>query len=212
MKKTLFVIAALVVLSLKFSHASTSYSVKNYMAPCSGANCDNVLNLGGTWKIRNVAVTSSAPEINAQTENVFSSASTVTLGTPDTLNHTQIATVQIKNADGDNVAAVQHVRLFVSDNSNGSGLTAQSIGNGGLLGGGSGDPSGGFTLVTGAEITNGPAPTLPGFPNGEFLTDANGTLTVRFDNTGGSGTVTGYVVVVLPTRRLLVSAALNVNF
>lgn len=44
--------------------AAATYTVKNYMTPCTGFNCDNVAVFGGTVKIGTTTLTATAAELN----------------------------------------------------------------------------------------------------------------------------------------------------
>lgn len=155
------------------------------------------------WKINGTPVTATAAnlnavptatgtglEIDAMTKNVYSSASTITLGAGGAV--TQAAAIQLKDADGNAIAAVQKIRVYVSDDA--AGATPATSGCNGAV-----TVSVGATLKVQTEKLDW-----------DLVTDANGAVTLTFDNTGGGGAYTKYVVVVLPNGKVLVSAALNV--
>ena len=155
------------------------------------------------WKINGTSVTATAAnlnavptatgtglEIDAMTKNVYSSASTITLGAGGAV--TQAAAIQLKDADGNAIAAVQKIRVYVSDDA--AGATPATSGCNGAV-----TVSVGATLKVQTEKLDW-----------DLVTDANGAVTLTFDNTGGGGAYTKYVVVVLPNGKVLVSAALNV--
>lgn len=62
MKRTLAILALLVltVTTLVFAQGAT---VKNYFSTCSGARCDNVLNIGGTLEYENRGTVTQATSI-----------------------------------------------------------------------------------------------------------------------------------------------------
>lgn len=72
--------SALVAALLVGGGAYAQSTVKNYFSPCGGVNCDNILNLTGTWKIGTTAVTSTAAEINALASAGVSAAEAAVLG------------------------------------------------------------------------------------------------------------------------------------
>lgn len=57
-------VLALTVPFMSTAAAQTAQTVKNYFSKCNGYNCDNVLNVTGTWKIGTTAVTGTAAEMN----------------------------------------------------------------------------------------------------------------------------------------------------
>lgn len=134
--------------------------------------------------------TGTGTEIDAMTKNVYSSASTITLGAGGAV--TQAAAIQLKDADGNAIAAVQKIRVYVSDDA--AGATPATSGCNGAV-----------TVSVGATLKVQTAKL-----DWDLVTDANGAVTLTFDNTGGGGNYTKYVVVVLPNGKVLVSAALNV--
>jgi hypothetical protein len=143
------------------------------------------------WKIGGTSVTATAAnlnavptatgtglEIDAMTKNVYSSASTITLGAGGAT--TQAAAIQLKDADGNAIAAVQKIRVYVSDDA--AGATPATSGCNGAV-----------TVSVGATLKVQTAKL-----DWDLVTDANGAVTLTFDNTGGGGAYTKYVVVVLP--------------
>ncbi len=134
--------------------------------------------------------TGTGLEIDEMTKNVASSASTITLGAGGA--PTQAAAIQLKDADANGVGAGQMIEVYVSDDS--VGLTPASA-----------TVNGAVTVSVGATLKVDTAKL-----HWRLVTDATGAVTLTFDNTGGGGAYTKYVVLVLPNRKLKVSAALNV--
>jgi hypothetical protein len=134
--------------------------------------------------------TGTGLEIDAQTKDIASSASTITLAAGGGV--TQAAAVQLKDADGNNVAAVQHLRAYMATDAAGATPSAAGADVSVVV-------SGGATLkVQTAKL------------DWDVLTSAAGAVVFTFDNTGGGGAYADRLVVVLPNGKVLVSAALNV--
>lgn len=137
-----------------------------------------------------VATTFSAAEANAATTDVASSSSTITLGVA--AGTVQTATIQLKDANGTNIAAVHRIVVYMATDA--AGATPSVAGANGAV-----------TATTGVVLKAHTAKL-----HFEIVTDANGVAVISFDNAGGAGAYTNRVVLVLPTGKVVVSAALAV--
>jgi len=135
------------------------------------------------------SLTATAAELNVAA-NAASSSSTITLGAGG--GTTQTATFQMKDADGNAIAAVHHIRVYMATDA--AGATPSAAGCNGAA-----------TVSVGAEVKIHTAKLV-----WDLVTDANGSVVITFNNAGGGGAYTDRVVLVLPNGQVVVSAALNV--
>jgi hypothetical protein len=132
--------------------------------------------------------TGTGLEIDANTKDINSSAMTLVIaggGTP-----VNTVTMTCKDADGNAVAAIQRLRVYVSDDS--AGLTMASAAANGAV-----------SFTTGSLMKEITAKLL-----WDVITDVNGVAVLSVDGTGGGG-YAKYVNVVLPNGKIKSSAVLN---
>lgn len=133
--------------------------------------------------------TGTGAEIDAQTKDVMSSASTWVLSASLA---TQTATFQAKDADGNNIAAVQRVRIYLATLATGSVLAAAA-----------------FAAVAPTTGTILKAHTAK--LDWDFLTDSNGVLVLSINNTGGSDHYAVFAIAILPNGKIKASLVTDVR-
>lgn len=167
-----------------------------------GANkCVDVKQAGGL-KIAGTAVTATAANLNAvptatgtgleideMTKNVMSSASTAVLSASGAV---QTCTITAKDADGNTIAAVQRVRVYLATTAGGVTLAAAANGT--------------VAPTTGTILKNHTAKL-----DWDLLTDVNGVIVLSIDNTGGTDHYAVYVIVVLPNGKIKASLVTDVR-
>ncbi len=104
----------------------------------------------------------------------------------------QDITITLLDADGDALAAVRRIEVYVCDDA--AGATPSSAA-----------AAGNVTVQTGALLKAVTAKLQL-----EVLTDATGVAVIRFDNGGGGGAYTKHLAVILPSGAVVVSAAMNI--
>lgn len=105
---------------------------------------------------------------------------------------TQTATITLKDADGNALTGVRTIVVFMATDAAG------------------GAPSTAGAQVSATATTGAVLKAHTAKLHWTIVTDANGVAVLTFDNTGGGGAYTDRVVLVLPTGKHVVSAALNV--
>lgn len=136
------------------------------------------------------AVDATALELN-ETPKLPSSASTITPGSGGAA--TQTAAIQLKDADGNNLAGVRQVDVYMATDAAGAAPSVAGA-------------NAGVTATVGAVLK-----AITAALHLALVTDVNGAATLSFDNTGGGGAYTDRVVLVLPAGQgVVVSDALNV--
>ncbi len=133
--------------------------------------------------------TGTGLEIDAMTKNVLSSASTAALSASAAI---QTCTITAKDADGNTIAAVQRVRVYLATTA--AGVTLAAAANGAVA------------PTTGTVLKEHTAKL-----DWDLLTDANGVIVLRINNTGGADHYAVYVIVVLPNGKLKASLVTDVR-
>lgn len=133
--------------------------------------------------------TGTGTEIDEMTKNVMSSASTATLSASSAV---QTCTITLKDADGNAIAAVQRVRVYLATTAGGVTLAAAANGT--------------VAPTTGTVLTIHTAKL-----DWDLLTDVNGVIVLSIDNTGGADHYAVYVVVVLPNGKIKASLVTDVR-
>lgn len=126
----------------------------------------------------------------ADRNGVVSDQSTITLGAA--AGTAQVATIQAKDELGANVAAVQRLEVYLCTDA--VGATPSSAGANGTV-----------SVTTGALLKAHTAKL-----HFEVMTNASGAAAITFDNAAGGAAYTDRVAVVLPSGKVVVSAALAV--
>ncbi len=203
MLKRFTAISLIVGFAFAFTAAAApqTYSVLNYFAQ-TVAGGDNVLNIGGTWKIGGTAVTATAANLNAiptatgsgavidaMTKN-YCTSPTIALSASTA---TQTATITCKDADGATIAAVQALTVYIADDV--TGATVSTVGANGTV-----------TFTTGSIVKSDTAKLVF-----RVVTDVNGVAVLSIGNTGGTDHYAHYVVVQKPGGKITVSAVTDVR-
>jgi len=142
------------------------------------------------WYCAPLAVCTPTVNETNESANVLSSASTITLGAPS--GTTQTATIQAKDSDGNNIAAVQRLEVYMCTDSAGATPSGTGVNTS-------------VTATTGTVLKAHTAKL-----HLEVITDANGVAVLSFNNASGGGSYTDRVALVLPNGKLVVSNALAV--
>lgn len=133
-------------------------------------------------------LTASVTELNA-TANLAVGATISLDAEGTTAANTIRASVQLEDADGNNISGIRVVDFYISDDSGGDGLCTTAPNN---------------NIAAGAEGT-----LLEEFTtdkSGRFYSNATGAFDLDISDTG---TPTFYLVVVLPNGAIVVSAAIT---
>ncbi|MCX6227345.1 MAG: hypothetical protein NTV01_21840 [Bacteroidia bacterium] len=157
---------------------------------------------GATFKLAGTTVTATAANLNAiptatgtgamidaMTKNVYSSATTLTV--TDSSSTTSIVTITLKDASGDAVSGIQLIRVYLADDA--SGNTPCTV-----------DASGTVTFTTGNILK-----TITSKRDWDVVTNTSGVAVLSVSNAGAVGSYGRYVVLVLPNRKIKVSAIVN---
>jgi hypothetical protein len=141
-----------------------------------------------------VSVTGTFPALTISATGVaagFSNLSTITLGAAG--SNTQLATIQLKDSTGANLAQVQKIEVYMATDAAGAVPSASGV-------------SQAVTVTTGASLFVAVSKLYF-----NLVTTAAGVVALNFDNTGGSGPYTDRLVLVLPANQVVVSAQLFVQ-
>lgn len=123
--------------------------------------------------------------------NFPSIKSTITLGTPT--GKTQTATIQLTDAEGNNLAGIRYVEVYMCTDTAGATPSAAGVFNT-------------VTVSTGSLLN-----TITAKLKFELLTNATGQIVLTFDNTGGGAPYTDHVVAIMANEGIIVSSALAVS-
>lgn len=134
--------------------------------------------------------TGTGLEIDAQTKDVCSSASTVTLSTSAAV---QTATITCNDADGNTVATPQALEVYLADDATGATVSTAAA-------------NGTVAFTTGSLLKADTAKLVF-----RVMTSTGGVAVLSIDNTGGTDHYAHYVVLVLPNRKVKVSAVTDVR-
>lgn len=133
--------------------------------------------------------TGTGAEIDEMTKNVLSSGSTLALSVSAAI---QPCTITMKDADGNAIAAVQRVKVYLATTA--GGVTVAAAANGAVA------------PTTGTILKEHTAKLY-----WDLLTDVNGVIVLSINNTGGADHYAVYVILVLPNGKLKASLVTDVR-
>jgi hypothetical protein len=147
----------------------------------SGGELD--IEAGGAFKIAGVAVTPSAPELNVL--NAAPMAASFTIG--NEASNTRNVAIQLKDADGADMAQRASVLAYLSEDANGDSIVTNA-------------PNGGVTIGT-----DGLAIPLVANKAFQLVSEADGDIDLNVvDNTARNM----YLIIALPNGKLAASAVI----